>query len=310
MLGHPLEAAPPIVSVEMISERREFFDLSSANTDLPVVEKLHEDVVLREHEDGDLTAEIYVPLGTGPFPPLVYMHGGAWCVWHARDLRQTAMRIAARGYTVVNLEYSLAPEKPFPRAVEDAVYAARWITQNGERYRARSGPVGIGGDSAGANLGAAAIVYLTGQGGDLDDGDLRNVPVGFGALLALYGCYDFGAEMHARQNSPGSTEIMCNLAYLGPHFLAKHANPLVSPARAADLSVFPPTYLSCGDRDALLPQTLLMTRALAEAGVDTTMSIVPGGTHEFLVLRESVLPGVTEEWERMLDWLDRTLANG
>jgi acetyl esterase/lipase len=68
---------------------------------------------------------------------------------------------------------------------------------------------------------------------------------------------------------------MFNLAYLGPHFLSRHFDPLVSPRYAENLDRFPPAYLTCGARDTLIPQTFDFARALVDAGVSTTVSIVP-----------------------------------
>jgi acetyl esterase/lipase len=310
LLGRPPEAGPPIVSVEMIPERRKFFDLGDLNrTDLPDLARFEERVLLRERGDTALTAEIYVPHGDGPFPVLLYMHGGAWCVWEASFFRRQGMRIAEQGYVVVNLEHGLAPEHPFPWAVEDVVYAARWIVRNVAEYEGDADRLGIGGDSSGANIAAAGITYLNGcRDFELDEGDLAGVEVEIGAALLLYGVFDFQRRLTERNSSPGTTEIMANLAYLGPHFMAKHPNPLVSPALAPNLDRFPPAYLCCGSLDSVLPQSLLMTQALATAGVPVTLSIVPDGDHEFLQLREDLFPGVEAEWERIFGWLERALA--
>lgn len=310
LLGRPPEAGPPIVSVEMIPERRKFFDLGELNrTDLPDLARFEERVVLRERGGTALTAEIYVPHGEGPFPGLLYMHGGAWCVWEASFFRKQGMRIAERGYVVVNLEHGLAPEHPFPWAVEDVVYAARWIVSNIAEYGGDPERLGIGGDSSGGNLAAAGITFLNGcRDFELDEGDLAGVEVSFRAALLLYGVFDFRRRLSEPNSSPGTTEVMSNLAYLGPHYLSKHENPLVSPALAPNLDRFPPTYLCCGAWDSVLPQSLLMTQALAKAGVPVTLSVVPEGDHEFLQLSEELSPGVDAEWDRIFSWLERELA--
>jgi acetyl esterase len=294
----------------MIPERRKFFDLGDLNsTDLPDLARFEERVLLRERGDTALTAEIYVPHGDGPFPVLLYMHGGAWCVWEASFFRRQGMRIAERGYVVVNLEHGLAPEHPFPWAVEDVVYAARWITRNIGEYEGDPERLAVGGDSSGANIAAAGITFLHGyRDFELDEGDLAGVDVAFRAALLLYGAFDFQRRLTEPPSSPGTTEIMANLAYLGPHFLAKHENPLVSPARAPNLDRFPPAYLCCGAWDSVLPQSLLMAGLLARAGVAVTASIVPNADHEFLQLPEDVFPGVDAEWERIFGWLARELA--
>src|SRR5262249_27225674 len=105
-------------------------DLSIHNVDLPELAQFHERVVLRERDGAELTVEIYVPLVEPPFPAVFYMHGGGWNWGKAEYVRKLGMSIAERGHMVVNLEYGLAPEHPFPWAVEDTVYAARWVTQN------------------------------------------------------------------------------------------------------------------------------------------------------------------------------------
>jgi acetyl esterase len=309
LLGRPHDAGPPITSIYMIPERRKFFDLSELNRDLPDIARFEERVFLRERGGTELAAEIYVPHGDGPFPVLLYMHGGAWCVWQASFVRRQGMRIAERGYVVVNLEHGLAPEHPFPCAVEDVVYAARWIAENIASYEGDPARFGIGGDSSGANLAAAGVTYLHGyRDFELDEGDLAGIDVEVGAALLLYGVYDFRRRMAESYSSPGTTEMMANVAYLGPHFLAKHANPLVSPALAPNLDRFPPAYLCCGARDSVLPQSLVMADKLAHVGVPVTLSVVPEGDHEFLQLGEDVLPGVDAEWERIFVWLGRELA--
>jgi acetyl esterase len=304
LLGESFKGGPPISSVEMIPERRKAIDLSSINTDLPELAELHTDVLLRERDGHRLIAEIYVPLGTGPFPVLVFFHGGAWCVWSPADVRRTATRIAAAGHVVVNVDYGLAPERKYPWAVEDAVYAARWASRHGERFGGDGGAIALAGDSAGATLSCGVISFLHGVRGltNFDEGDLAGITPDVSAALLLYGVYDFPARMHERDTTPGTNEIMFNLAYLGNVFTRLHRDPLVSPIYAPDLDRYPPVYLSSGADDALLPQSLAMTGAFADAGTTTTLSVVPDVDHEFLML-DPRQPLVAAEWERSLTWL-------
>ena len=80
--------------------------------DMPENVEIHECVTFRV---GGPTAEIYVPDGEGPFPCFLHLHGGGWFTGSAKQERRFCMRIAAAGFTVVNLEYALAPENPFPK---------------------------------------------------------------------------------------------------------------------------------------------------------------------------------------------------
>jgi acetyl esterase len=304
LLGDEFKGGPPITSVEMIPARRAALSLDSLNRELPEFGELVEDVELRERRDGILTAEVYVPRGPGPFPTVLYMHGGAWCVWSARDVRRIAAQIASRGYLVINLDYGLAPEYPYPCAVEDAIYGARWAVRNAERWGGDASTIAVGGDSCGATLACAAIAYLNGYDAEIDEGDLAGVPVRFSGALLLYGVYDFRARLSLRDTTPGTMEIMHNLAYLGTHFLSKHRDPLVSPWYAPNLALFPPVYITCGSDDALLPDSLAMAGKFADFHVPTTVSVVAGRDHEYLLL-DPALPDLAEEWERMLAWLDR-----
>jgi acetyl esterase len=280
-------------------------DMSRHNVDLPETVTVHEDVILGETSGMPVRAEIYVPSGTGPFPMVQYMHGGGWCWDRAYYCRKLGMSIAERGHTVLNLDYSLAPEHPYPRSVEETVYAARWMTQRGAEYSGDPSRVAIGGASAGANLAAAAIVALGSDDAAFNDSDLEAAPVEFAAALLLYGIFNFPLLMQEpHTHAGGFAETLYNRAYLGPHFLARHRDPFVSPALAPDLSGFPPTYLSVGDEDALFPQTFDMGKRLIEAGVSTTMSVPSGLNHSFAYIPYQ-LPEAARELDRMFEWLGK-----
>jgi acetyl esterase len=300
--------APPLRTVEEIVEFRAHpsRDLSRHNIDLPEDVEIQEDFGLGEVMGTRVTAEVYTPSGPGPFPLMLYMHGGGWCLGKALYVRKLGMSFASLGHVVVNLDYALAPENPFPAALSQAVYAARWMTANAAELKGRDGAISIGGASAGANLAAAAIVSLAGEGSELADGGLGDVAVEFGSLLALYGIFNFPLLMEdPKSHSGGFAETMYNQAYLGPHWLTMHRDPLVSPALSDSLSSFPSTYLTIGSEDALLPQSLDMMRRLADADVPATLSVVAGLNHSFAYIPHK-LPDAAAELSRMFAWLQKT----
>jgi acetyl esterase len=293
----------PRQSPDEIPAARQLWDLRHLNQDLPELAAFHERVLLRTRGNTDLTAEVYVPNGAGPFPTMLYMHGGSWCLWSPAHVRKMVMRFAAAGYVVFNLDYGLAPEHRFPWAVEDVVYAAGWVAKNASRYGGKGDSLVLAGDSAGANLAAAAIVALKGEAMPSND-PLAGVPAGIVGALLIYGVFDFPllfAEP-GKNAGAGTIETTWNLAYLGPNFVSMHRNPLVSPAYWSGIAQFPPTYLTCGARDALLPQTLRMTRMLTEADVHTTASIVGDADHGFLMMADAN-PAAMKESQRICDWL-------
>jgi acetyl esterase/lipase len=284
VLGREITPGPPMESVDEIPGRRSFWDVDAMQPlRAPALAATH-DVELRP----GLRGELCVPEGDGPFPGLLYLHGGWWIMWSAAHVRRIATRIAERGFLVLNLDYRLAPEHPFPAAVEDAAFAARWLRDNAGGYGGDPARLLVGGDSVGATLAATTILAA--------DVELR------GALL-LYGVFDLPGVAAEPLTNAGVAEIS-TLAYLGPEFAERWEEPLVSPYYA-DVAGFPPCYLSCGDEDSLLSQSLAMARRLHLANVPLTVSVVQGADHGFVYL-EHVLPAATPEVERILDWLEAT----
>ncbi|ODU68758.1 MAG: hypothetical protein ABT05_02555 [Lautropia sp. SCN 66-9] len=273
---------------------------------LPQIGHIHENIAMRPTGRSTPNAEIYVPIGTGPFPVVIQLHGGAWFTGDVRDDRKFGITMAAGGLLVVNVNYALAPELPFPNALEDVVYAARWVKQNIARYGGDPQRLAIGGGSAGANLAAAAALALHGTPGQVDGADLEHVPVRFSALVSQFGLLDLPAWLVRPGYSAGGTEVPI-AAYLGPHFTAHIRHPLVSPVYSNELDKLPPTYLTCGALDVMLSHSFDMALKLTAAGVATVVSVLEGTDHEFLKIPERV-PGGIEEVQRLIAWLHRHLA--
>ena len=305
LVGQDIE--PPLPkTVEEIPFVREAMDFSSLNVDLPEIAN-SETVEIRNRDGWKLLSEVYIPKGSGPFPVILYMHGGGWCVGSAEGVRRKAMRLAEQGFVVFNLDYSLAPERIFPNAAEDVVYAARWIVKNAHTYNGNPAKMIISGDSAGANLSAVAIHVLHGDNNVVDGGDLSDIKVKFSGALLYYGVFDFPLMIKEPLSNSGYVEVWFTRAYLGPNYLSKVQNPLVSPVFSTYLEKFPPCYLVCGDQDSLLSNTLSMTKALTSQNVPTTVSIPSGFDHTFDYV-EHKLEGVTPEIERISTWLKSVIA--
>lgn len=297
---HPVPNTP-----DRIPAWRALLDFSGANEPLP--QAVHRETIELPGVAGrPLPAEVYRPDdATGPLPLLLYLHGGGWCVGSAASVRRMAMLIAGQGYLVVNLDYALAPEHPFPAAVEDCLAGAWWCARHNAELGGDGAPMLIAGDSAGANLAAAVIVAATdavalGQAGLIEP---KGQAPRFAGALFNYGVFDFPLLMQNPGSYQGSIEVRYNLAYLGNDFLAHHWSPFVSPIHAPHLERFPPTYLTCGNSDDLLDQTLAMGAALAQAGVATRLSAVPEMDHAFLQLDQE-FPAAAAELNRIYGWLD------
>lgn len=303
--GGPLNYVRPTSIADLVSRRAQgakiFEDL---NVDLPELAR-NERVVMRPDGKPTPAAEIYVPKGTGPFPVLLHIHGGGWFTGSAKGERKLAMQFAAGGFVVVNLDYALAPEHPFPQGLQDCIYAARWIVRNIARYGGDPNRLAVGGGSAGGNLSACTALALHGSEEGLDGGDLAGVDVKFRGAVLQFGVLDVPRWIYEPHYYAGISELFVT-SYLGTNFTDRIRHPLVSPIHNPHLAKMPPVYLSCGDEDAFLSHTLAMANALTLVDVPTTVSVVEGADHEFLKIPHVIAQSEAER-HRIVDWLHRRL---
>ena len=267
------------------------------NADPPTVGAIHEAVSLRP----GLTADVLVPDRAGPHPVLVYLHGGGWVAGSPRTHRKLGLRFAEAGYLVVNVDYRLAPEAPFPAPFDDCAFAVRWAAQNAERFGGDAGRLAVGGDSAGGNLTAAVVTHLA------DDASAPRI----GAALLIYGVFDFTAFGDTAMPAGDAAQAaaaeklrdMMVEAYIGTD-PALPGDPRVSPVRAA--AKLPPSFLVVGTADPLLEQQKALAAELARAGVEHESHVLDGMPHGFV--QYEFLPPARETIAKMIAFLDRNLS--
>src|SRR5438876_2922965 len=197
------------------ADLEQFCDEMGLNAGLPSIGALHENVALR---DG-LLADVAVPKGNGPHPVVVFLHGGGWMAGSPTTHRKLGMQFAEQGYLTINVGYRLAPESPFPAGFDDCVFAAKWASANVRRWNGDPSRMAIGGDSAGANLAAAALLALASE---------SSAPK-FRAGVLIYGVYDFPSTIERSPNQ-AAIEAMAR-GYLGGQYPAALKDPRVSPLR-------------------------------------------------------------------------------
>ena len=174
---------------DMVAQRRAWEELAVVyNQDLPAIGALEENVELR----AGLRADVAVPKRPGPHPVAIYLHGGGWAFGSPVSFRKLGMQFAEAGYLTIILDYRLAPEHPFPAALEDTVFAIGWAADNARRWNGDGRRIAIGGDSAGANLAASAITSSASE--------LRAL---VRAALLFYGVYDLTRPRSATDRTPG-----------------------------------------------------------------------------------------------------------
>ena len=194
---------------------------------------------------GALPVRIYTPQGRGPFPLLVYFHGGGWVVGNL-DTQDSICRglCAAAGCIVLSVDYRLAPEHKFPTAHEDCYAATYWAFNHAASFGADPLRIAVGGDSAGAVL--AAGVALRAR--DQDGPPLR-------AQLLFYGSMTYPSEPTASLVEFADGPILTresslrfwNLYLTDPAIEQEH--PLVSPLRASNHRGLPPAFIGTAECD-------------------------------------------------------------
>ena len=289
---------------ESVDDMRRLLDRFGAflNAGLPEVGAFHEAVPIA---DG-VRADLVVPRGDGPHPVLVYLHGGGWICGSPASHRKLGYRFAEAGFLVVNVDYRLAPEHPFPVPFEDAIAAIRWAAEAAPRYGGDPARLAVGGDSAGGNLGAAAAAALHGD------------PARPKAALLIYGVYDMSFPGPSAPEGAGDGGLFAGMpaelgeklvelmvgSYLGDEDrAARVADPRSSPIHLADR--LPPSHLVVGGADPLVVQSRALAERLAEAGIPHELHVDDGMPHGYAQME--FLPATLPAIERMVAFLRKTL---
>ncbi|RUU44171.1 alpha/beta hydrolase [Mesorhizobium sp. M6A.T.Ca.TU.002.02.2.1] len=207
-------------------------------------------------------------------PALLWIHGGGMVLGDAAQDSAFCRLIADQlNIVVVSVEYRLAPEHPFPAPLEDCYTALQWLAGQPDIDPAR---IAIGGASAGGGL-AAALVLLA-----KERGEIRPV-----LQLLSYPMLDDRTTTRIdidprrlRLWSPASNRFGWR-SYLGPATADGNVPPLAAPARYDDLSGLPPAWIGVGTNDLFHDEDVTYARRLQQAGVASTLHVVPGAYHNF-----------------------------
>ncbi|WP_009476606.1 alpha/beta hydrolase fold domain-containing protein [Rhodococcus sp. JVH1] len=223
----------------------------------------------------------------GPLPVVLFLHGGGWIGGSLDAFNEPCAALAHNtGALVVSPEYRLAPEHPFPAAVEDTLSALRWVAENIAVHGGDPERIAVGGESAGANLAAVAAQRARDEDGPRLTAQVLVAPV-----------TDPFAETESRKlfaNGPVlSMELCARMAGMYAVDPTDLASPSIAPARAADLSGLPPTLVLTMGVDPLRDEGEDYARALAAAGTPAESRRFEGLIHTTLSMSGS-LPRAAE----------------
>lgn len=235
-------------------------------------------------EDDGIVLRSYRPSGDGPFPMLVYYHGGGW----VRGNIDTHDRLC-RSLTndaecvVVSVDYRLAPEHPFPIPLEDAYAALEWTQQYGALLDGDPTTIAVGGDSAGGNL--AAAVSLMSR--DFDGPSIAT-------QLLLYPITDHAFTTPSYdENAEGYMLTRVGMQWYWDHYLVRRIDgrhPYASPLQAHNLHDLPPAIVVTAGYDPLRDEGTAYADRLTESGVSVEHLHYDDMLHAFVSF-PSIEPG-------------------
>lgn len=218
---------------------------------------------------GDIALRIYRPEAQGPLPVLVWYHGGGWVIGDLDSADGPCRALCRRaGILVVSVDYRLAPEHPFPAAIDDAEAAFDWVVANAAELGGAADQVAVGGDSAGGNLAAVVAQARKGQVAH----QLLVYPVTDATL----------SHPSIEENGEGYLLTKDHMVWFAGHYVGDgdRTDPRVSPLHG-DPRGTAPAFVLTAEFDPLRDEGEAYASAMAEAGVDVQHRRYDGMIHAF-----------------------------
>ncbi|WP_432988929.1 alpha/beta hydrolase [Dactylosporangium sp. CA-233914] len=261
-------------------------DLASIRAAGGSPEKVHD---VSEHwlpgPGGKVLLRVYRPSAEANLPVLMYFFGGGWVLGTVDTADALARALAnAAGCIVAVPGYRLAPEHPFPAAVEDCWAATEWVIANAADLGADPARVAVGGDSAGGNL-AAGITLMAQEAGG---------PALLGQLLIYPNTDQVADDESMRANDDPYLFNHHSVAWYRSHYFVDPDdayNPLASPLQAESLAGLPPALVITAEYDPLRDQGERYAARLAQEGVPVAATRYEGMIHGFFAMAGTLEAG-------------------
>lgn len=246
--------------------------------------------------------DLYLPADDGKEHPLVvWIHGGGWSMGGRRPC--PSKPLTGYGYAVASVSYRFSQQAIFPAQIEDCKAALRFLRAHAAEYHIDPARVGVAGESAGGHL--VALLGTTGGTKQFDVGSHLDQSSAVQCVIDLYGPSDF---LHWGDNTDPSLETPFNgLARLVGGKISTHQEAARTASPFYDVSKESvPFLIFHGDKDPIVPlqQSQVLDAALRQAGVASTLYVLPGAGHggpQF---------GTPENLKTMFDFLEKHLKPG
>ena len=225
---------------------------------------------------GSIPARVYTPSGTGPFPVIVYYHGGGWVIGSKEVYDGGARGISKMANAVVvSIDYRLSPENKFPAAHDDAFAAYRWALANAASIKGDPRRVAVAGESAGGNLAVATAMAARDAGVQLPVHVLAVYPIAAGDTTSP-------SYVENATAKPLNRAMMSWFFDKYARTPADRQDPRVDLVGAnTNLRGLPPTTIITAQIDPLRTEGQTLAQKLGVAGVSVDSRNWDGVTHEF-----------------------------
>lgn len=233
---------------------------------------------------GSIPVRVYTSAGSGPFPVLVFFHGGGFVIGDLESHDGVCRALANQARcVVVAIDYRLAPEHKYPAAVEDCFAATRYVSEHGAEFNIDPKRLAVGGDSAGGNL--SAVVSILAR-------DRKAPAIAF--QLLVYPATDMACDTYSHKTFTDYFLTDRSIRYFLGHYLrdgADRKDPQASPALASNHKGLPPALVITAEFDPLRDEGEAYSAKLSAAGVPAKFTRYDGMIHGFFTMGEMLPQG-------------------
>lgn len=251
--------------------------------------------------EGGIPVRIYTPHENGPYPLLVYFHGGGFIAGSIESHDPIVREIAvASGYKVISVGYRLAPEHPFPAGVMDCYYATKWVSEHVDELNGDGKNLAVAGDSAGGNLAAAVSLLAR----DRKEFTITKQLLFYPSLDLDVSEFRYPSLIeNAEGNGLESKELAEYYVYYFDEEGSPH-DPLASPVKAEDFSNLPEALVITAEMDPLRDEGEYYAERLRDDGVPVELKRYAGAVHGFLG-QWTHLEEYADVYERIAQFLNK-----
>jgi len=271
VLAALIAASPAVIAQDLPSHKSHEFQVK--------------DIVYQRTGGKVRLARLYQPSGTGPFPAVLQVHGGAWNTKDRTDGQHTAMDFASNGIVVLSIEFRNAPEAPYPASLQDINYGIRWLKAHAAEFGSSADRVGLYGTSSGGHQALLAAIRP-------DDPRYRSLPLaeapqmdakvafvisGWGVLFPL--------ERYKLAKSQGNQRtVKSHETFFGTEENQIEATPALIIERGEKVYLPPAlVYQGTADEWTTVEQVRRLGAAYSKAGGTIELQFLEGERHTFVI---------------------------